>query len=171
MVPADRAAWALALYGGLRLGELLALEWEAVDLDAGEFHVRRAWCTRTKQFTPPKTKAAIRTVPIVGELRRVLPEHRRFTGRRGGLVVRREGGGVESGDAIAWRAEKAAKMTVLTMHEARHTYASLMILARVPITALSRFLGHTSITVTVGWVRTPVPDGARGGRRGLRCPL
>ena len=35
------------------------------------------------------------------------------------------------------------------MHEARHTYASLMILARVPITALSRFMGHTSITVTV----------------------
>jgi integrase len=28
-------------------------------------------------------------------------------------------------------------------------YASLMILARVPITALSRCLGHTSITVTV----------------------
>ncbi len=35
------------------------------------------------------------------------------------------------------------------MHAARHTYASLMILARVPITALSRFMGHTSITVTV----------------------
>jgi integrase len=35
------------------------------------------------------------------------------------------------------------------MHEARHSYGLLMILARVPITALSRFMGHTSITVTV----------------------
>lgn len=35
------------------------------------------------------------------------------------------------------------------MHSARHTYASLMMLARVPITTLSRLLGHTSITVTV----------------------
>ena len=37
----------------------------------------------------------------------------------------------------------------VTMHEARHTYASLMLLARVPITSLSEFMGHTSITVTI----------------------
>jgi integrase len=149
---ADRAAWALAVYGGLRLGELRALDWRDVDLDAGELHIRQAYCNRTKQITAPKTKAAVRTVPIVGELRRALLEHRLLTGRRDGLVVERAGGGVESGDSLAWRAEKAWKaggLERVTMHEARHTYASLMILARVPITALSRFMGHTSITVTV----------------------
>jgi len=148
----DRAAWALAVYAGLRLGELRALEWDDVDLDAGELRVHRAYCNRTKQVTAPKTKAAIRTVPIVGELRRSLLEHRLLTGRRSGRVVERSGGGVESGDSLAWRADqawKAASLERLTMHEARHTYASLMILARVPITALSRFMGHTSITVTV----------------------
>jgi integrase len=148
----DRAAWALAIYAGLRLGELRAIEWGDVDLDAGELHMRWAWCNRTKQRTAPKTNAAIRTAPIVGELRRVLLEHRLLTGRRTGRVVERAGGGVESGDSLAWRAENASKdagLERLTMHAARHTYASLMILARVPITALSRFMGHTSITVTV----------------------
>jgi Phage integrase family len=95
----------------------------------------------------------VRTVPIVGELRRLLLEHRLLTGRvSGGLVVEKAGEGVESGDSLAWRAEKAwkaAKLERVTMHSARHSYASLMILARVPITALSRFMGHTSITVTV----------------------
>jgi integrase len=149
----DRAAWALAWYAGLRLGEVRALRWEDVDLAAGELHVRQAWCNRTKQTTAPKTEASLRTVPIVGELRRILLEHRMLQGRVGaGLVVQRQGGGVESGDSLAWRAEKAWKAAGLeraTMHAARHSYASLMILARVPITALSRFMGHTSITVTV----------------------
>jgi integrase len=152
-VPApDRAAWSLAFYAGLRLGETRALDWADVDLDAGEIHVQRAWCNRTRQVTTPKTAAAVRTVPIVGELRRVLLEDRLLTGRRDGRVVERQGGGVESGDSLAWRAEKAwetAELERVTMHSARHTYASLMILARVPITALSRFMGHTSITVTV----------------------
>lgn len=43
---------------------------------------------------------------------------------------------------------ETGKLERVTMHEARHTYASLMILARVPITALSRLMGHTSITIT-----------------------
>jgi integrase len=87
------------------LGELRALDWQDVDLDAGDLNVRQAYCNRTKRITAPKTKVALRTVPIVGELRRVLLEHRLLTGRRSGLVVQREGGGVESGDGLAWRAE------------------------------------------------------------------
>ena len=147
----DRAAWALAFYAGLRLGEIRALDWSRVDLEAGEIAVEAAWCNRTKQVTLPKTAAAIRTVPIVGELRRILLAHKLVMGRVGGLVVQRQGGGVESADSLAWRAEKAwkaAKLERITMHSARHTYASLMILARVPITALARFMGHTSITIT-----------------------
>ena len=150
--PGDRAAWALAFYAGLRLGEIRALDWQHVDLDAGEVHVRAAYCNRTKQVTAPKTAKARRTVPIVGELRRILLEHRLRTGRRRGLVVRRVDGSVESGDSLAWRAEKAWKTAGLervTMHQARHTYASLMVLARVPVTSLSEFMGHTSITVTI----------------------
>ncbi len=151
--PGDRAAWALALYAGLRLGEVRALEWSEVDLDAGELHVRRAWCNRTKQMTAPKTPAAERMVPVAGELRQILLEYRLLTGRvGGGLVVSRRGGGVESADALADRAERAwnaSSLEPLSMHDARHTYASLMILAGVPITALARFMGHTSITTTV----------------------
>ena len=54
--PRDRAAWALGLYAGLRLGEIRALRWSDVDLDAGELQVHRAWCNRTKQLTEPKSR-------------------------------------------------------------------------------------------------------------------
>ena len=150
--PRDRAAWALGLYAGLRLGEIRALRWSDVDLDAGELQVRRAWCNRTKQLTEPKTPAAARTVPVAGELRRLLLEHRLLTGRIGdGLVIAARGGGVESADALQDRATAcwlAAGLEPITMHVARHSYASLAIAAGVAPKALQTFLGHASITTT-----------------------
>ncbi|MFQ6288769.1 site-specific integrase [Yersinia enterocolitica] len=48
--------WTLAVYTGMRHGELCALAWEDVDLEAGTIMVRRN-LTRVKQFTLPKTDA------------------------------------------------------------------------------------------------------------------
>lgn len=48
--------WSLAVYTGLRHGELVALAWEDIDLKAGTLTVRRNH-TLTKEFTLPKTDA------------------------------------------------------------------------------------------------------------------
>jgi len=50
------------------------------------------------------------------------------------------------------RAEKAwhaAGLTPITLHEARHTYASLLIAAGVNSKAVSTYMGHASITITL----------------------
>jgi Phage integrase family len=47
------------------------------------------------------------------------------------------------------RAWKEAELNRITLHEARHTYASLMIAAGVNAKALSEFMGHSSIQVTL----------------------
>jgi hypothetical protein len=47
------------------------------------------------------------------------------------------------------RAWKDAELDRITLHEARHTYASLMIAAGVNAKALSEFMGHSSIQVTL----------------------
>jgi integrase len=46
------------------------------------------------------------------------------------------------------RAWKDAELERFTLHEARHTYASLMIAAGVNAKALCEFMGHSSIQVT-----------------------
>jgi len=46
----------------------------------------------------------------------------------------------------AW---KTAELARLTLHEARHTYASLMIAAGVNAKALQTFMGHANISVTL----------------------
>jgi len=67
----DRAAWATALYAGLRYGELRALRWGAVDLDAATIRVRESWDPMEGSIDP-KTRTSRRTTPMPSALRSLL---------------------------------------------------------------------------------------------------
>ena len=62
-------------YAGLRLGEIRALRWTAVDLDAGTITVRRSLLP-DGTAKAPKTVAGARTIPMLPALRRWLVEWR-----------------------------------------------------------------------------------------------
>ena len=68
-----------ALFTGMRLGEVLALRWNRVDLDAKVVQVREA-LEQTKafgiRFKPPKSKAGRRDVTLPDILVDALREHR-----------------------------------------------------------------------------------------------
>jgi integrase len=146
----DRALWAVALYAGLRRGELMALRWEDVDLGAGVIRVERSYDPKAGVFVTPKSRAGIRKVPIASVLREHLVAHRLRSGRAVGLVF---GGDVPYVDwtarkraARAWR---LAGLEPIGLHEARHTFASLMIAAGVNAKALSTYMGHATVGITL----------------------
>jgi integrase len=146
----DRALWATAMYAGLRRGELQSLRVQDIDLQAGVIHVRRGWDQYEGAITPKSGKA--RKVPIAGALRSYLAAHLLGLGRRDGLVF-----GVSATSplvpcSVAWRADRAwkkAKLSRITLHECRHTFASLMIAAGVNAKALSVYMGHANIGITM----------------------
>jgi integrase len=147
---ADRALWATAMYAGLRYGELAALAWEHVDLTAGLIRVERAWDPKSHEYIAPKSRAGTRTVPIAWVLREYLIAHKLRSGRSEGLVFPGPFGGPFDSWAAQSRADKAwTKLARLTLHECRHTFASLMIAAGVNAKALSTYMGHASITITL----------------------
>jgi integrase len=138
----DRALWATAIYAGLRRGELRALRREDVDLATGVIHVRRGWDGVEGEIAP-KSAQGRRRVPIPAALRDRLAEHlidvpegRIFTGSRQSYERGRE-------------AAEAAGVDPPTLHECRHGYASVMIAAGVNIKALSTFMGHANIRITL----------------------
>jgi integrase len=144
--PGDRALWATAFYGGLRCGELMALRWNDVDLAAGVIRVERAYDPKARTYVAPKSKAGVRRVPIPTVLKGYLMAVRRSSG----LVF----GGEEPFDRrhVVDRARSAwsdAGLDPIGLHEARHTYASMMIDAGVNAKALSEFLGHASVAITL----------------------
>lgn len=150
----DRALWATAGYAGLRRGELRGLRWEDVDLAAGLIRVERGWDDEEGEIEG-KTRAARRTVPLVAELRRELVAHKLRTGRDGsalvfGLTATRpfypSGRGFRNRIAAAC---EAAGIPPVTLHECRHTFASFAIAAGVNAKALSTYMGHADVGITL----------------------
>lgn len=148
----DRALWGTALYAGLRRGELLGLMWEDIDISAGQIHVQRSWDISEGHDVGPKSAVGRRTVPIASRLKALLAAYRLASPRASGHVFGTTGTGVAAIRHITKRADdawKAAKLERITLHTARHTYASLMIAAGVNAKALSTYMGHANIAITL----------------------
>jgi integrase len=147
----DRPIWATALYAGLRRGELMALRWEDVDLAAGVIRVERSYDEKGRVEIEPKSRAGRRTVPIVGALRDILIDRKAGQERPEGLVF---GTSPETPfqPSNVWRrartAWKRAELQPIGLHEARHTFASVLIAAGVNAKAITTYMGHASIQTT-----------------------
>ena len=177
----ERALWATAFYAGLRCGELRALRWSDLDLAGRVIRVQRGW-DAIEGEQEGKSAAANRRVPILEALAGELKGHRTRTGRTGdALVFGRtpvdpfNPETVRRNSLAAWEAEnerrvKAAKdagqdleavepLSPITLHEARHTCASVMIAAGVDAKALSAIMGHATIAMTFDTYGHLMPGG------------
>jgi integrase len=146
----DRPLWATAMYAGLRRGELMALRIEDIDLDRGVIHVRRGWDTLEGEITPKSGRE--RTVPINTTLRGYLETQLRGLPWSEGLVFGVNDRSTFNGTPLfkrAGRAWEVAGLRRITLHECRHTFASLMIAAGVNAKALSAYMGHATISITL----------------------
>jgi integrase len=147
----DRPIWATALYAGLRRGELMALRWENVDLAGGVIRIERAYDDKSHVEVEPKSHAGRRTIPIVGALRDVLTGHKANQRRERGIVFSADGE-MPFQPSSVWRrartAWKRAGLRPIGLHEARHTFASVLIAAGVNAKAITAYMGHASIQTT-----------------------
>jgi len=154
MRPTDRATLGCAVYAGLRLGELLALDVPAIDLEGGWIHVHRSWDREGKQFVSTKSRKP-RSVPIIDKLAALLADHFVLLDHPSdGLLF-------PSASKLDWPTDAGilrrrtharwnkAGLKPLGFHEGRHTYASIGIAAGLNPKTLSTYLGHATITITL----------------------
>ncbi len=149
----DRPIWATAMYGGLRRGELQALRTEDIDLANGVIRVEFGWEYREGEI-PLKSDAGRRKVPISAILRDFLDARFLSCGYSGsdrffGLATGARTFDPSKLTKRADRAWKDAGLERITLHECRHTFASLMIAAGVNAKALQSFMGHANISITL----------------------
>jgi integrase len=140
------------MYGGLRLGELRALRVCDVDLAGGVIRVERGW-DPSAGLIELKSQAGRRRVPIAAVLRDYLAEHLARPGRRDSELIFGNTPEVPfTPNMLQRRADQAwsaAGLERITPHACRHTFASLMIAAGVNAKALSVFMGHANISITL----------------------
>jgi len=147
----DRPLWATAFYAGLRRGELQALRWSDVDLGASLIRVERSW-DQYEGPIQPKSASSCRTVPLLALLRDHLDEHKlRIEHHRDQLVFGRTGAHPFAAMTISKRSRKAWEavgLEPITLHDCRHTFASLLIDAGANPKAVQTFMGHSKIQTT-----------------------
>lgn len=149
--PSHLALMSLALGSGLRSGEVRALEWPDIDLDAGTVRVRRAVVDRKKEggrsATKPKTRTSQRVVAVAPEILALLGA----LPRRGPLIFAGKDGSYASSEWLApltRRYCEAAGVPSLTYHGLRHVSASLLLSSGASMRVVQERLGHASPTTT-----------------------
>ena len=152
--PRYRAFVLLGGFGGLRLGEMLGLRWGRVDLLRRRIHVAETLVDIAGHisFGPPKTKAAVRSVPLPrSSPTSSLTRNRQLAADR--LVFQSPEGLPIRATLFRRRfwapAVEAAGLSPLRIHDLRHTAVSLWIAHGANPKQIAVMAGHTSVSVVL----------------------
>lgn len=142
------ALWRLALSAGLRVGELLALRWADLDLEAGLVHIRDGKTAGSQATLPldPDTAAALRQHRARQNAARLMAGE---LWHDGGWVFARSTGRRESPSNVRNRdrsriLEAAGLPANVRIHDLRHTMGSLMLEQGAPLKTVQERLRHRS---------------------------
>lgn len=150
--PRMRLACRLALFAGLRAGEIAGLEWQDVDVARGEIRIvsrgegreTKSGRARTVPILPPVAEM-LDAVPASMRRGRVIPSRARVKtvatdiSRAWGRTVRRA-------------AAADTRVPIITFHGLRHSFATWMASSGLPLASLQIVLGHADIAMTMRYV-------------------
>lgn len=154
---------ALAALCGLRRGECLGLKQDDIDFEKGCIYIRRQLTVKNNivSISEPKTHNSIRQVPLAPEVAEMLREQIQHNVKRkkqlgdeyhdeGWLICKEDGSWINPNYLSHHFRDFLAShgFRKIRFHDLRHTYATLMLKADVPLKVVSSILGHSSITIT-----------------------
>lgn len=175
-IPVHYRTLVATLYGtGLRFGEATALTPAALDLDGDPptLRVTQAWKSDGAgghYLGPPKTSRSVRTVTLP---RSLVPELRAAAaGKRSDDLVLTTKTGRRIDQAYFWHIwESAIAAAGLEprprVHDLRHSHASALIAAGIPLPVIQRRLGHESIQTTVDTYGHLAPEAYAGAAQAM----
>lgn len=136
----------LAMNTGLRRGDLLSLQWDHVDINNRQI---RKVINKTRRKNHSLTPSIL---PLSGEAMQTLRQWHKQTGQpRAGLVFPSPvTGGEMENITKAWNAVvKDAGIENFRFHDLRHTFASRLVMAGVPLNTVRELMTHSDIKMTL----------------------
>ena len=161
--------WLGLLVGGLRIGEVCALQIRDIDLDHRLLHVRHSVCRGPDdvgpcRLGPTKTLSSMRTVPIPAGLIQTIRDHidRYCVDEPEAMLFPavKSPGGVMSPTTLGQQFRKArvkAGRPDITFHSLRATHATMLMIEGGTLREAMDELGHTSEKIAVRHYQRIVP--------------
>ena len=168
------ALYVLAIHTGMRLGELLGLQWRDIDLTAGRLHVQHT-LLRTRgiwRLAEPKTARSRRRIALAPGAIEALRHHRaQQATERLHLGAAWEDNDMVFANAVGRPLQAnhilnrcfrpllaKAGLPQIRFHDLRHTAATLLLHQGVHPKVVSEMLGHSSIGMTLDVYSHVIPD-------------
>ena len=167
-----KTAITLTLFTGVRLGELMGLEWSDIDFTNGIVSINKSsqYLADKGVFTKtPKTESSIREVAIPDFVLSLLEEYRLWYETQKSiygelwtnsdrLFVQSDGKPMHPSTISKWFVKfvKEIGLPVINFHGLRHTNASLLISQNIDVAVVAARLGHAQITTTFNFYVHPI---------------
>ena len=159
----SRSISSLLAMTGLRIGELLALRWQDIDLQQGLLSVNQT--VYEGHFDEPKTKRSKRRIPLGPQCVEILAALKRTEATPSTLVFSARNGSPLSRRNLLNRqlkpTAKALRLSGVNWHWFRHAHATLLDSTGAPIGTTQALLGHSSSEITRETYIHSVPADAR----------
>ena len=167
-----KVAIILTVFTGVRLGELMGLEWQDVDFKNGIISINRSsqYLADMGVFTKvPKTESSIREIAIPEFIISLLEEYKLWYEEQKSiygelwtnsdrLFVQADGKPMHPSTISKWFVKYVGQigLPVINFHGLRHTNASLLVAQNVDIAVISARLGHAQISTTLDFYVHPL---------------
>jgi integrase len=182
----EEALYTLALFTGMREGELLGLGWEYVRLAEGYLTVQVALknVNNRRWLGKPKTEAGRRKIVLAPSVIAALRAHRarqlqeRLVAGDGwqdnGLVFCTHTGGHIAGSNLRMahmRLLRRLQLPYMRFHDLRHTAATLLLLQGAPVKVVSEMLGHANVGITMNLYMHVLPTMQQAAAEAMEAVL
>ena len=167
-----KVAITLTIFTGVRLGELMGLEWQDVDFKNGIISINRSsqYLSDMGVFTKvPKTESSIREIAIPEFIISLLEEYKLWYEEQKSiygelwmnsdrLFVQADGKPMHPSTISKWFVKYVGQigLPVINFHGLRHTNASLLVAQNIDIAVISARLGHAQISTTLDFYVHPL---------------
>ena len=152
----------MLLQCGMRVGELLALQWQDINYQTREIHIHSTKVRCKQEFNDTKTLAGNRYIPIIND--NLLASLKEYQSRNGiirpvGYIFEDANGGAMEYRNITRYWNHIRKLTGIekNIHCFRHTCATLWLEKGIPVAEVSRILGHSDPTITYSMYTHSIP--------------